>query len=57
MKYYDENKHFLKDSKIVSTLSKLPKAYENGEIAEVHDELVEIINAIEAFDYHTGNIN
>ena len=39
----------LKDKKIVSALRKLAKSYENGEIVEVRDELLEIVNSIDEF--------
>ena len=46
-KYYENEE--LKDKKIVSALRKLAKSYENGEIVEVRDELLEIVNSIDEF--------
>ncbi len=40
----------LKDKKIVAALHKAAEDYENGEIIEVKDVLVEIINAITDFE-------
>jgi hypothetical protein len=40
----------LKDKKIVEALHKAADDYENGEIVEVKDVLVEIINAITDFE-------
>lgn len=50
MTYFNERTKELKDKKIISALKKCAEWYENGAIIEVHDELLEIINAIEAFD-------
>ena len=47
-KYY-ENKE-LKDKEIASALRKLAKRYENGEIVEVRDELIDIVNSIKEFE-------
>ena len=40
----------LQDKKIVAALRKAAEDYENGEIAEVKDELIDIINAITDFE-------
>lgn len=49
MKYYDEKRQLLKDEKIVKALRKAADSYENGEIAEVHETLMEIVAAIDEF--------
>lgn len=48
MKY--SNGKELDDAKIIETLSKVVSMYDNGEIAEVRDELSEIVNAIDEFE-------
>ena len=40
----------LKDKKIVAALQQAAKDYENGEIAEVHDLLMEIVAAIDEWE-------
>lgn len=40
----------LDDEEIATTLRKLADSYENGEIIEVRDELLDIVYAINAFD-------
>lgn len=47
----------LKDGKIVAALKRAADDYENGEIAEVHDLLLEIAAAIEEWEavYHAEN--
>ena len=52
MKYFNGKE--LDDAKIIETLSKVVSMYDNGEIAEVRDELSEIVNAIDEFErqYH-----
>ena len=40
----------LKDKKIVAALHQAAEDYENGEIIEVKDVLIEIINAITDFE-------
>lgn len=40
----------LKDKEIIKALHKAADAYENGEIAEVKDLLIEIINSITDFE-------
>lgn len=40
----------LKDKKIVAALKQAAKDYENGEIIEVHDLLLEIAAAIEEWE-------
>ena len=44
----------LKDEKIIAALKRAANDYENGEIAEVHDLLLEIAAAIEEWEavYH-----
>ena len=44
------NKGNLQDKKIVEALHKAAEDYENGEIIEVKDVLIEIINAITDFE-------
>ena len=47
----------LKDEKIIAALKRAADDYENGEIAEVHDLLLEIAAAIEEWEavYHAEN--
>ena len=47
----------LKDDKIITALKRAANDYENGEIAEVHDLLLEIAAAIEEWEavYHAEN--
>lgn len=47
----------LKDEKIIAALKRAATDYENGEIAEVHDLLLEIAAAIEEWEavYHAEN--
>jgi len=47
----------LKDDKIIAALKRAANDYENGEIAEVHDLLLEIAAAIEEWEavYHAEN--
>lgn len=47
----------LKDEKIVAALKRAANDYENGEIAEVHDLLLEIAAAIEEWEeaYHAAH--
>lgn len=40
----------LEDKKIIAALEQAAKDYENGEIAEVKEVLIEIINAITEFE-------
>lgn len=40
----------LEDQKIIKALLQAAKDYESGEIAEVRDILVEIVNAIDEFE-------
>lgn len=40
----------LQDQKIIDTLHQSAKDYENGEILEVKDVLIDIINAITEFE-------
>lgn len=55
------NKYFkkgeLQDKKIIAALYRAAKDYENGEIAEVKDELIEIINAITEFEHELESIS
>lgn len=48
MKFFKNGE--LKDKKIVAALHKAAEDYENGEIAEVKDVLIDIINAITEFE-------
>ena len=47
----------LQDKKIVAALHRAAEDYENGEIAEVKDVLIDIINAITDFENHDSEIN
>ena len=49
----------LKDEKIIAALKRAANDYENGEIAEVHDLLLEIAAAIEEWEdvYHNETIS
>lgn len=49
-KFYNEETGELNDAEIVKTLRQAADDYENGEVEEVRDVLIEIINAIEDFD-------
>lgn len=49
-KFFDRKKRELNDVLIASSLRKAADDYENGEIAEVQDVLIDIINAINSFD-------
>ena len=49
---YITKKHELKDDNILKDLKKAAAMYENGEISEVHDMLLEIVGAIEEFEEH-----
>lgn len=42
----------LEDNKIILALRKAAESYENGEIIEVRDTLVDIVRAIDEFDAH-----
>ena len=48
--YYDAKKQELDDKKILEKLRQLPAMYENGEIAEVKDEMTDIVNSIQEFE-------
>lgn len=48
-RFYNERAKELKDKKIADTLRKLADDYENGEIIEVQDTLIDIVNDIEEF--------
>lgn len=50
MNKYIDNNGTLKDKKIVKDIRKAADMYENGELIEVHDLLLEVINAIDAFN-------
>lgn len=45
----DEGKNELDDNSIIESLKDAIEMYENGEILEVHDLLLEIVNSIEEF--------
>lgn len=47
----------LQDKKIVTALHKAAEDYENGEIIEVKDVLIDIINAITDFDDEYERMN
>lgn len=47
----------LNDNMIVEALKKAVVDYENGEISEVQDVLIEIINAIDEFECMEGFFN
>lgn len=53
-----ENKFYkkgeLKDKRIVAALRKAAEGYENGEISETHDVLIEIVQAIEEWENNNG---
>ena len=49
MNKYVNNGGMLKDNKILEDICKARKMYENGELVETHDVLLEIIKAIEIF--------
>jgi hypothetical protein len=49
---YITQKHELKDDNILKDLEKAAAMYEDGEISEVHDMLLEIVGAIEEFEEH-----
>ena len=42
--------HELDDIKIIESLRKAAAMYENGEISEVRDELLEIVKALDEFE-------
>ena len=48
MKFYKNGE--LQDKKIVAALRRAADNYENGEIAEVRDLLVDIVNAIDEWE-------
>lgn len=48
MRFYKNGK--LKDKQIVAALQQAADDYDNGEIIEVKDVLIDIINAITAFE-------
>lgn len=43
----------LEDAKIVAALKQAATQYENGEIVEVYDTLIDIVSAIDDYDKHT----
>lgn len=49
-KYFKKGE--LQDKQIVAALHRAAEDYENGEIIEVKDELIDIINAITDFENH-----
>lgn len=49
MRFFNEKKKELKDKAIMDALEDARAMYENGEIAEVQDILIDIVNAIDAF--------
>lgn len=48
--YYDAKKQELDDKKILEKLKQLPAMYENGEIAEVKDEMIDLVNSLQEFE-------
>lgn len=48
-RFYNEDTGELNDTEIIKALRQAADDYENGEIEEVHDLLIEITNAIESF--------
>lgn len=51
MNKYLNNDCTLKDKEIIEDIRKAVDMYENGELVETHDVLLEIINAIDDFLY------
>ena len=49
MSKYLNNDGMLKDKEIIEDIRKSVDMYENGELIETHDILLEIINAIDDF--------
>lgn len=50
MSKYLNNDGTLKDKEVVADIHKAADMYENGELIETRDMLLEIINAIDDFD-------
>ena len=50
MSKYLNNDGTLKDREVVANIRKAADMYENGELIETRDMLLEIINAIDDFD-------
>lgn len=50
MNKYLNNDGTLKDKEVVADIRKAADMYENGELIETRDMLLEIINAIDDFD-------
>ena len=50
MSRYTNNDGTLKDNEIANGIRKAADMYENGELLEVHDLLLEIIKVIREFD-------
>lgn len=48
-RFFNEDTGELNDTEIIKALRQAADDYENGEIEEVHDLLIEITNAIETF--------
>lgn len=49
-KYIDEN-GILKDNRIIEDIHKSAEMYENGEIVETHDLLLQIVSVLDAWIY------
>ena len=49
-KYYDSKNDELNDKQIIEDLKEAIDMYENGEILEVRDLLLDIINSIDEFN-------
>lgn len=49
MKYYNKKTKELDDERIANDLRKLADDYENGEIVEVRDALLDIVEAIDDY--------
>lgn len=48
--YYNAKTKELDDKKILEKLKQLPAMYENGEIAEVKDEMIDLVNSLQEFE-------
>ena len=52
--YYNAKTKELDDKSILEKLKKLPEMYENGEIAEVKDEMTDLVNSLQEFEDDMG---
>lgn len=48
-RFFNEDTGELNDTEIIKALRQAADDYEDGEVSEVHDLLIEITNAIESF--------